>query len=285
MRPLEFLEPKSLEEACALLAKRKGDAKLISGGQSLVPILQQRLVSPKFLINLKGLSELAYIKEDGNCLKIGALTTERAIETSDIVKKRFPVLVEAVRSIASVQIRNWGTIGGSISHADPTGDFAPVCMALGASVKATSSKKEREISLDKFFVDYFQSVLEPDEILTEITIPYLPPRSGGVYGKEVVRAGDTGISSVAVVVTLDGQAVKKASIVLGCQSITPIRAVQAEKAAVGKKAGDSTKDVEDAIAKEAKPGADVLGSVEYKVDLARVIIRHALPQAIERAKA
>ncbi len=139
---------------------------------------------------------------------------------------------------------------------------------------------------DKFFIDYFQSALELDEILTEITIPYLPPKSGGVYAKEVVRAGDAGVSSLAAVVTLDGKdEVKKASIVLGCQSLVPIRAVQTEKLAVGKKNGDSTQDVEKAIAKEAHPAADITGSAEYKVELAKVIIRHALPLAIERAKA
>ena len=286
MRPLEFLEPKTLEEACSLLSKHKEEAKLISGGQSLVPILQQRLISPKYLINLKGLPGLDYIKEDANSLKIGALATESAIEISGIVQRRFPILVEAIHTIASVQVRNWGTIGGSLAHADPTGDFAPVLIALGAKVKATSTKGEREIALDNFFIDYLQSALEVDEILTEVAVPYLAPKSGGVYDKEIVRAGDTGISSMAVVVSLDGkQEVKEARIVLGCQASVPIRAVQTEKAAVGKKAGDSIKEVEEAIAREAHPAADVLGSVEYKVDLARVMIRHMLPLAIDRAKA
>ena len=286
MRPLEVLEPKTIKEACSLLSKHKEEAKLIAGGQSLVPILQQRLVSLKYLINLKGMPGLDYIKEAGDSVKIGAGTTEHTVETSDIVKRRLPVLVEAVRTIASIQIRNWGTIGGSLSHADPTGDFAPVLVALGAKVRATSTRGEREIPLEIFFVDYLQSALEADEILTEITIPYLAPKSGGIYAKEVVRAGDTGICSMAVVVTLDGKdEVKKASIVLGCQAAVPVRAVQTEKSAVGKKAGDSTQDIEEAIAKEVHPAVDVLGSIEYKVDLAKVIIRHALPLAIERAKA
>jgi len=251
-----------------------------------VPILQQRLVSPAYLINLKGLSGLDYIKEDADSLKIGALATERAIETSDIIQQRFPILVEAVCTIGSVQIRNWGTIGGSLAHADPTGDLVTVLLALGAKVKATSARGQREIPLERFFIDYLQSALEADEVLTEVIIPYLSPKSGGVYAKEVVRAGDTGISVVAVVVTLNGnQQVKEARIVLGCQAAVPIRAVQTEKAAVGKKAGDSTQDVEETIVKEAHPAADVLGSVEYKVELARVMIRHALPEAINRAKA
>lgn len=286
MRPLEVLEPKTVEEACSLLSKYKEEAKLIAGGQSLMPILEQRLASPKYLINIKGLPSLNYIKEDGNSLKIGAGTTERAIETSSIIKRRFPILAEAARSMACIEIRNWGTVGGNLAHADPTGDLAPALIALGATVKATSARGQRQISLEKFFVDYLQSVLEEDEILTEISVPFLPARSGGVYAKEMVTAISTGIATLAVVVTLNGKdEVKEARIVLGAQATVPIRAVKTEKLAVGKKSGDSTRDLEDSIAQEAHPAADASASAAYKVELARVMVRHALATAINRAKA
>ena len=286
MIPFEFLEPKTLEEACSLLSKHREEAKLIAGGQSLVPILQQRLASPKYLINIKGLPGLDYIKEDADSLKIGALATQRAIETSDIINRRFPVLAEAACTVGSVEIRNWGTVGGALAHADPAADLAPVLMALGAKVKATSTRGEREILLDNLFVDYLQNALEADEILSEVTVPYSAPKSAGVYAKELPAGGALGISSMAVVVTLDGkEEVKEARIVLGCQATVPIRAVQAEKVAMGKKAGDSTKEVEEAIAKEARTASDAVASAEYKVELARVMIRHALPEAINRAKA
>ena len=286
MRQLEFLEPKTLAEACSLLSKYKDEAKLISGGQSLIPILKLRLISYKYLIDLKGIRKLNFIRENSDCLSIGALATEREIETSVIIKKYSPIITEAVHTIGSVQIRNWGTIGGSLAHADPAGDLGPVLMALGARVKAKSARGEREISLEEYFIDYFQSALEPAEILTEVTVPYLPSKSGSVYTKEIHRTGDTGICSMAVVVSLNGNdEIKKASIVLGCQSRTPIRAINTEKAAIGKKASDSMRELEKTIVKETNPAADMLGSIEYKVDLARITIKQALPEAIRRAQA
>ena len=285
MRPFKFLEPKTLDEACTLLLKYKEDARLIAGGQSLVPMLRHRLISPQYLINLKGIAELEYIKETADGLRIGALTTQREVETSDIVRKRFPILSEAERSVAALQIRNWGTIGGSLAEADPVGDPAPALMALGARIKATSTRGQREIPLDDFFVDYLENALEADEILTEIIISYPAPGTGGCYLKEVERAGDTGIASVAVVVNLDKKdKVKEARIALGCQATTPIRAKQAEGAAVGKGSDDNMEEVAEAVAREANPAADVLGSVEYKLAVAQVITQQALKTAIDRAK-
>lgn len=286
MKPLEFLEPKTLEEACSLLSEHKEEAKLIAGGQSLRPILRHRLLAPKYLINLKGLSELDYIKELSGEWKIGALTTHRTIETSTGIHQKCPMLVEMERSLGSVQIRNWGTIGGSLAHADPSGDPAPALIAVGAKVKIVSTKGERELPLESFFTSYFETDLEADEILTEITVPYPAPNSMGAYLKEAIKAGDIGITTVATMITLNGkQQVKEAKFVLGTQSTPPIRATQAERAAVGKRAGDSMEDVAEAAAKEARPQADILGSVEYKLELVKVLIKRALNLAISRAQA
>ena len=285
MRPVEFLEPETLDEACSLIAKYGEEGKLIASGQSLIPILQEGLISPKYLISIRNLPDLDYIEESENSLRISALTTQRTVETSAIVQNKFPILAEAMHAIGMVQIRNWGTIGGSLAEADPTGDPAPALLALGASVKARSTKGEREIPLDKFFIDYLESSLKPEEILTEIIVPYSPPGTGGTYLKDVVRAGDTGIVTVAALVTLNGkQAVKEARIVLGCQISTPVRALGAEKAAVGKTATDNLDDVAKAARQDANPATDVLGSVEYKTHLAGLRTVEALRTAISRAR-
>jgi CO/xanthine dehydrogenase FAD-binding subunit len=285
MKPAEFLEPETLEEACSLLSKYKEEAKLVASGQSLIPMLQQRLITPKYLISTRSLPGLDYIKEDDDALRIGALTTQRTLETSEVVRRRSPLLAEAVHAVGTVQIRNWGTIGGSLAEADPSGDPPPALLALGARVKAVSTSGEREVPLDGFFVDYIQTSLEPDEILTEIIVPYLPPNTGGTYIKDVVRAGDTGIVTVAALATLNGnQTVKEARIVLGCQAATPLRAQRAEKAAVGKQAADDLEDVAQAASQDADPAPDVLGSVEYKRYLAGLRTKQALRTAIERAK-
>lgn len=285
MKPAEFLEPETLEEACSLLSKYKEDARLVASGQSLIPMLQQRLITPKYLISTKNLPGLDYIKEDNDALRIGALTTQRTIETSEVVRRRSPLLAEAVHSVGTVQIRNWGTIGGSLAEGDPSGDPPPALLALGARVKAVSSRGEREVPLDGFFVDYIQTSLEPDEILTEIIVPYLPPNTGGIYIKDVIRAGDTGIITVAVLATLNGnQTVKEARIILGCQATIPLRAQRAEKAAVGKQAADDMEDVAQAASQDADPAPDVLGSVEYKRYLVGLRTKQALRTAIERAK-
>ena len=173
MRPFEFLIPKSLAEACSLLSEYKEEAKIISGGQSLIPQLRLRVLAPKFVIDIKNLLELDYIRENNDSLKIGSVTSHRTIETSPLVRQRFPVLVEMERRVADVQIRNWGTLGGNLAHADPAGDPAPPLIALGAKVKAVSVRGEREIPLGELFIDFLTTVLEPDEILTEIAVPYL----------------------------------------------------------------------------------------------------------------
>ena len=285
MKPAEFLEPATLAEACSLTAKHKEEGKLVASGQSLIPMLQQRLITPDYLISIRNLTGLDYINEDSEMLRIGALTTQRTVETSEVVKKRLPLLAEAVHAVGTVQIRNWGTIGGSLAEADPTGDPPPALLALGAKVKVVSVRGEREVSLDEFFVDYLQSSLEPDEIITEIIVPYPPPKTGGAYVKDVIRAGDTGIVTVAVLATLDGKGtVKEARVVLGCQASTPLRAKRAEAAAVGKGATDDLQGVAEAASQDADPAPDVLGSVEYKRHLAGLRTREALRTAIERAK-
>ncbi len=283
----ELLEPQSLEEACSLLAKHKEDAKLLAGGQSLVPLLKGRYILPDYVINLKNLHELEYIRNDGDRIRIGALTIHRNLETSPIIKDKLPVLIEAEKWLAQMQIRNWGTVGGGISHADPAGDLGPPLIALKAKVIAASSRGERTIPLEEFFVNIFTTVLEPDEILKEVEVPVPPPNSGIAYRKETIIAGDYPITSVAAAIHLDAQTetVKDARIVLGAVGMTPILAREAGKAITGKKANAKLAEEAGALAsKEADPTADVLGSVEYKREVTGVLAAEIVGLAIERAK-
>lgn len=284
MKPFEYLEPASLEEACSLLSEHQEEAKIIAGGQSLLPLLKARLIAPKYLINIKGLPNMEYITPTENGIKIGALTVHRALELSPLINERFPILSEMEKVVGTVQIRNWGTIGGDLCHADPSGDPAPALIALGAKVKAVSQKGEREIDLDDFFVDYLQTVLQPDEILVEVEVPSPKPHTGGAYIKESVRVGDSPIVSAAVVVTLDKDVIQSARIVLGALGTTPVRAKKAEEVMVGRQIKETLEKVGEIAASEAKPETDIVGLAEYKRELVKVITRQAAQQAIMRAR-
>ena len=285
MIPFDYLEPTSLEEACSMLSEHKEEAKILAGGQSLLPLLKTRLIAPKYVINIKGLPGLEYIDAVQDGIKIGALTTHRAVETSPLINNRVPMLAQMEAQVGSVPIRNWGTIGGNISHADPAGDPSTALIALGAKIKATSIRGVREISLDDFFVNYFESVLEHDEILTEIQVPQPMPNTGMVYSKESIRLGDYPIISVAVVVRLERSVVKEARIVLSAVGATPIRAKEAEGMIIGKEISDDVLDkMGNVLEEEIQPTGDVVASEEYKRELAKIISKRAVRQAAGQAE-
>jgi len=287
VKPFTYLKPKNLEEACAMLSQHKDEAKMIAGGQSLMALLKLRLISSDHLIDLKSLHELEYIENSGNSVRIGALTTHRTLETSPLIKEKLPVIAEAEKRLAQVQIRNWGTVGGALCHADPVGDLGPVVTALDAKVRAVSSRGKRELSIDEFFVDIFTTSLEPDEILYEVEIPCLPPFSAGAYRKETVTAGDYAIASVAAVVALeeDGKRMKQARLVLGAVGNRPIRARKAEEALTGAEVSEEVIERAAATAsEEADPLEDVQGSIEYKRRLVKILAKEMLGRAIERAR-
>lgn len=286
MRPFDYINCPNLGDACKVLFQHREQGKIIAGGQSLVPLLRQRLISPSPIINIKGLTDLAYINDGPNSVKIGALTIHRALETSPLIKQRFPILVDAERRVGNVQVRNWGTVGGNLCHADPAGDLAPPLMALGAKVKAVRVRGEREIPLNSFFVNLFTTALEADEILAEIEVPHLSPGSGGAYRKESVIAGGSPIASVAVVVSLNGgQVAREVRIVLGGAGPTPVRAVRAEQFVSGKKIDTDIAEQAGAIAAaEANPTASVDGSVEYKRHIVHVLTAEMIGLALERAR-
>lgn len=283
----KLLEPKTLSEASSLLAEYKDKAKIIAGGHSLLPVLKHRTITPDYLINIKDLPDLEYINYGNNGLRIGALTTHRAIELSALIKEKYPMLAELERFLGCVQTRNWGTIGGNLCDATPANDPPPALIALGARVKAVNVKGEREIPLDEFYVGYRKTALKPDEILVEIGVPKLPPHTGQVYHKERVRIADSPIASAAAVVSLDEglEIVAAARIVLQAVGPTPIRAKDAEKAIVGKKVQDRLIDeVAAAATKEARPISDIYGTAEYKKEMIKLVTRQVVTQAIERAQ-
>ncbi len=286
MKPFGYLIPKSLARACSLLSEYEGQAKIIAGGQSMLPQLKQRLISPEFLIEIKHLKGLQYVKSDRDGLRIGAMTTHRAIESSLVIKKKFPLLAEMETRLADSQVRNWGTIGGNLSHADPTGDPAPALIALGAQVQATSVRGSRAIPLEDFFLDFMTTALADDEILTEISIPYLPPHTAGAYYKESVRPNDSAIASAAVVIGLAGGKVTRADIVLGGVGSTPIPAKQAAQLLIGKKVtAGLVEQVGAAAVAEIRPTSDMHSSEEYKRLIAKVVVEQMVNAAARRAEA
>ena len=287
IKDFEYLAPKTLKEALTLLDKYKDDCKVICGGQSLLILMRQGLVAPQYLIDIKGLSELSYIKDSKDGLKIGATTTHRAIEKSPVIQKKFSVLAEMERRLASIQTRNWGTIGGNICHADPAGDPAPVLIALNATLSLASLKGERSMPVEDFCLDYFETALEHGELLTEIRVPPIPPHTGTAYTKFNVIESDLATVGVAVSVTLgagDGVC-QDIRIALGAAAPTPRRAKKAEAVLKGKKITDALlKEVGEVASTEAEPISDIYASEEYRRELVRVLVARVGKEALARAK-
>jgi carbon-monoxide dehydrogenase medium subunit len=281
----EYLRPKTVPEAVAMLQQHGDDAKILSGGQSLIPMMKLRLARPSHLIDINRISGLAYIKEDGGFLKIGGLTREAEVEASAVVRQKYPILLDTATVIADPQVRNLATVGGNLAHGDPANDHPATMIALGAQVVATGAKGERVIPIDNFFKSLFETDLKHDEILTEIRIPAPPAKSGGAYFKLERKVGDFATAAVAVQLTLDGSgAVQKIGIGMTNVGPTPLRAKQAEAALTGKKPDRAVIDQASKLAaEESQPSADLRGPVEYKRGLIREFTKRAIAKALERA--
>jgi carbon-monoxide dehydrogenase medium subunit len=288
IKDFEYFAPKTLKEALTLLDKYQDECKVIAGGQSLLILMRQGLVTPQYLIDIKGLSELSYIKSDTKeGLKIGALTTHRAIEKSPLIRKKFSVLAEMERRLASIQTRNWGTIGGNLCHADPAGDPAPVLIALNATLSMASLKGERNMPVEDFCLDYFETALEVGELLTEIQLSATPPHTGTAYTKFNVIESDLATVGVAVSITLgagDGVC-QDIRIALGAAAPTPMRAKQAEAVLRGKKITDNLlKEAGEVASTGAEPISDIYASEGYRRELVRVLVTRVGKEALARAK-
>jgi aerobic carbon-monoxide dehydrogenase medium subunit len=284
MIPFEYRTPKNLKEVHATLKEFGGDAKLIGGGTALVIMMRQRLVRPSCLVALRSVRGLNGIEVKDGGLSIGGLATHREVESSSLVRRRLPMLAETFHHVATIRVRNMATVGGGLAHADPNMDPPPSLIALGATLKATSATGSRMIALDEFFKDYYETVLNPDEIITELFVPKVAPNTGAAYIKFLPRtADDYATVSAAAVLTLDktNKTIADVRIALGSVGVTPIRATEAEavlrgqplKAEAFAEAGEKAKAAVD-------PVSDFRGSAGYKKDMAAVFVRRALEKAL-----
>jgi carbon-monoxide dehydrogenase medium subunit len=282
----DYHSPRTLAEAVDLLGKLGDDAKVLSGGQSLLPLLKLRLGSAAHLVDIGRIPDLEYIKEDGGVLRIGGRTRESAIEHSDLIRKKYPLLAETADVIADPLVRNLATIGGNLAHGDPANDHPATMLAYGAQVVATGPKGARTIPIEKFFTGLFETALSRDEILTEIRIPVPPAKSGGAYVKLERKVGDFATAASAAQVTLGADGTV-ASVGIGLTNAgpMPIKATAAEQFLRGKRPdavaiGEAAK----LAAQAATPSPDRRGTVEYKKEMARVLTGRALKKAVARAQ-
>ena len=281
----EYYAPTSAAEAAELLAKHGEDAKLLAGGHSLVPLMKLRLARPQALIDLGRIAAMSYIKEQDGGLAIGAMTRYVEIETSDLVKSRAPALADAAGLVADPQVRNLGTIGGSLAHADPAADLPAAALALGAQIITSSTGSHRSIDANDFFVDLLTTALEPTEILSEIVIPGQAPGTGSAYTKFANKASHYAIVGVAAAVTIGGDGVcQEARIGVTGAGPKAVRATQAEEALKGRKLDDAAIK---AAAQTAGAGIDfnedVHASGEYRAHLTTVYAERAIRAAASRA--
>ncbi len=281
----EYLRPATIPEAIALLQQYGEDAKILSGGQSLIPMMKLRIARPAYLVDINRILGLSYVREEGGFLKIGGLTREAELEASPLIRSKYPILVDTTRVIADPQVRNLATVGGNLAHGDPANDHPATMLALGAQVVATGAHGERVIPIEEFFVSLFSTALEQGEILTEIRIPLPPPRSGGAYFKLERKVGDFATAAVAAQITLDNTGtVERAGIGLTNVGPTPIKAKKAEDFLRGKK--PDPPNIEQAsrlAADEAQPSSDLRGPAEYKKGLVKELAKRSLSRAAQRA--
>lgn len=285
MIPFEYRTPKTLKEVQTDLKKFGTDAKLIAGGTALVIMMKQRLVRPSCLISLRSVRGLSGVAQKDGGLKIGGLVTHREVETSSLVRRRMPLLAETYRHVATIRVRNVATVGGGIAHADPNQDPPPTLIALGATLKASSADGSRVIPLEEFFTDYYETVLKPEEIITEIFVPRLPPNSGTAFLKFLPRtADDYATVSAAAVVTLDRSKKTFADvrIALGSVGTTPVRAKEAEAVLRGQPVkSEAIREAAEKAKQAVDPISDFRGSAAYKKEMAGVFVRRALEKALE----
>lgn len=281
----DYIVAKSLEDAISLLATHKDDAKILAGGHSLLPAMKLRLMQPRVLIDLSRIKDLSYIKEEGGQIRIGAMATHFQLETSDLLRRSCPLLPETASHLGDMQVRNKGTIGGSLAHADPAADWPAAVLALDAEIVAAGAKGDRVIKASEFFVEMLTTALQPGEVLREIRIPARKGKAGQAYMK--VRHPASGFAVVGVAVNLAVEGGKCQSVGVGITGVSPkaYRAVKVESALKGNVLDAKTLA---AACSHAADGVDVnsdlYASAEYRKQLAGVYTRRALDLAASRAK-
>jgi aerobic carbon-monoxide dehydrogenase medium subunit len=283
----EYVRPGNLDEALRILKDREGEAKLLSGGYSLIPLIKLRLAQPALLVDLRDVSGLDGISETDDELRIGAKATHRQIHEHPIVRDRYPLLHDVSAVIGDPQVRNWGTIGGSVAHADPASDWPAVLLAMRATIVCRSGGGERTIAARDFFLDTFTTAIEPTEVLTEIRIPSRPKGAGGAYTKLERKVGDFATVAVAAVVRLGANgSIEGSGIGLTGVAETPFAATDAEAVLDGNAPSEELfARAGAAAAAQSRPAGDVRGPVEYKRAMAAELTVRSLRRATERALA
>ena len=282
----EYLTPSNISDAVALLQKHGDEAKILAGGHSLIPAMRLRLAEPGYLIDISGIGGLDYIQEESGQLRIGAMTCEAALEESEIVQRKFPLLLDTAKMIADPSVRNMATVGGNLAHGDPANDHPATMLALRASVVAEGPNGTREIKIDDFFPDFFTTALSEDEILTEIRIPTPPSASGGAYLKIERKVGDYAAAAVACQLNIDSSGSIE-NIGLGLTNVgsTPIRASSAEELLKGKKPDENMlAEAGRLAAADSEPMEDLRGSAEYKRALVNELTQRAIKLSLQRAE-
>ncbi len=283
----DYFRPGSLAEAVEIMGRYGQDARPLAGGQSLIPLMKLRLANPAVIVDLNAISDLNYVRQHGDRLLIGALTCHSDVEDSPVIGTRYDAIVDAVAHIGDAQVRNLGTVGGSLVHGDPSGDWGPVLLALGGEVCCSAPSGNRLIEASAFFTEMYETARQPDEIVTEVRIASPAPRSGGAYVKLERRAGDFAIVGTAVCLTLDEHgACTEAGIGLSGVASTYVKATMAERVLRGSRLNEAAiAEAARTLDAEIDPYSDVRAPAEYKRAMAKVFFRKALEVARRRASA
>ncbi len=280
----QYESPGTIAEAISLLQKHGDEAKILSGGHSLIPMMKLRFASPEYVIDINNIPGLSHIIKEDGVVRIGALTRESEIEHSDLLKKHFPIFADVTKLIADPQVRNRGTLGGNLAHGDAANDHPAAMLALRANVIITGSDGDRIVPIDEFFFGFYQTAIQPDEILTEIQLPVPPPGTGSAYHKLERKVGDYATAGVAVQLTLDGNGICTA-VGIGLTNVNPVplRAARSEEALLGKPITEETIALAAQYASEdCSPSSDLRGSEEYKRAMVAVLLKRMVHKAVER---
>ena len=280
----EYDAPSTLDEAIGLLHQYGEEAKILSGGHSLIPMMKLRFASPERVIDINGIPDLAYIKEEDGVLKFGALTRESEIEHSDLLKEKYPIFADVTKLIADPQVRNMSTVGGNLAHGDAANDHPAVMLALRATVVATGKDGNRSIPIDEFFFGFYTTALQHGEILTEIQIPVPPKGTGSAYHKLERKVGDYATAGVAVQLTIENGTCTAIGIGLTNVNPIPLRAKRSEKLLLNNPLTDENiAEAARLAAEDCSPSADLRGSEEYKRAMIAVLVKRMIKKAVERS--
>ena len=286
MREFDYERPESLDSALELMGNLRDKAKIIAGGTDLLPLLHEDVLSPTHIVDISSLTELNFIRKEEKIIRIGAATKMRTIEQCDVVRREIPMFADAAQLIGEIGVRNIATLGGNLANASPAGDTAPPLLVLDASATIRNRKTERTVRIEDFFVHVKKTILQPDELLTEIKIP-IPPRDTGAAFLRLAKRGGNIISvvSAAALMSLDNGVCKTVRIAMGSVAPTPIRIPTAERVLEGSKPTDvKIREAAEKTKDSIKPISDVRASAEYRKETSAAIVRRALEQAYTRMR-